>query len=315
MAKKRELTGSELRSLIDQIEAEGTLSLLLTGGEPLIRDDFCDIYAYVKKKGLLVTLFTNGTLITPELADYLAEWPPRSVEITLYGATCSTYEAVTRVPGSYSRCLNGIQLLLERRVPIGLKTMALSVNKHELNAMKAYAEELGVTFRYDWCINPRLDGGRSPLEFRVSPEEAVFIEQEDEKRLGDLKQFSDKFGHPPLHPENLYFCAAGLTSFHVDSHGGLSACMMSRMPSFDLRKGSFRQGWLEFIPQVLAQKREHVTPCQSCDLVFLCGQCPAWGQLESGDPELPVEYLCRLAHLRAEAISSYERRKAVPDDE
>jgi radical SAM protein with 4Fe4S-binding SPASM domain len=305
-AEKRELTTGELQELIDQIESEQSLSILLTGGEPLIREDFLEIYTYVKKKGLLVTLFTNGTMITPEIADYLTEWPPRSVEITLYGATRQTYEAVTRIPGSHSRCLQGIRLLLERRIPIALKTVLLTVNRHELQAMRAYADGLGVSFRYDWNLNARLDGGKSPVEFRVSPEDVVSIERGDVERMHDLKQFTDRFRRSPLQPENLYFCGAGMTSFHVDPYGGLSVCLMSRVPSYDLREGTFRQGWLEFIPQVLSQKRRFPSPCQSCDLVFLCGQCPGWGRLESGDPERPVEYLCRLAHLRAEAIDAHK---------
>ncbi|MGB3904717.1 MAG: radical SAM protein, partial [Anaerolineae bacterium] len=108
---KQELTYAEIRDLLDQIVDEGCLWLLLTGGEPLVRPDFLDIYTYAKQKGLLVTLFTNGTLITPQIADYLQQWRPFVVEISLYGRTKETYEKVTGVPGSYERCMRGIQLL------------------------------------------------------------------------------------------------------------------------------------------------------------------------------------------------------------
>ena len=90
---KQELTFAEICGILDQIVDEGCLWLLLTGGEPLLRPDFLDIYTYAKRKGLLVTLFTNGTLITPRIADYLADWRPLKVEITLYGRTQETYEA------------------------------------------------------------------------------------------------------------------------------------------------------------------------------------------------------------------------------
>jgi radical SAM protein with 4Fe4S-binding SPASM domain len=82
----------------------------------------------------------------------------------------------------------------------------------------------------------------------------------------------------------------------------LSVCMMSRVPSYDLRQGTFRVGWNDFIPQVLAQKRLRETPCKSCQLISLCGQCPGWAQIENHDQEEPVEYLCQIAHLRAEAF-------------
>ena len=74
--EQHELTTSEITDIIDQIVAEGCLWLLLTGGEPLVRPDWKEIYLYAKRKGLIITLFTNGTLLTPEDADFLAEWRP-----------------------------------------------------------------------------------------------------------------------------------------------------------------------------------------------------------------------------------------------
>ena len=71
---------------------------MFTGGEIFARRDFLDIYTYAKRKGFLITLFTNGTLITPRIADYLAAWRPFAIEITLYGRTKDTYERLTGIP-------------------------------------------------------------------------------------------------------------------------------------------------------------------------------------------------------------------------
>ena len=147
-ARDRELTPAEFRRIIDEIAAAGCLWLLLTGGEPFVRHDFLEIYAYAKHRGLLITLFTNGTLITPEIADYLAHFPPFAIEITLYGRTQRTYESITGIPGSYERCLNGIQLLMDHNLPLKLKTMVTTRNRHEIEDMKRFAEdELGLGFK------------------------------------------------------------------------------------------------------------------------------------------------------------------------
>ena len=90
-----ELTYQEICDILDQIADEGCLWLVITGGEPLMRPDFMDIYRYAKNKGIFVTLFTNGTLITPEIADFLAEFPPFAIEISLYGMSSISYEKVT----------------------------------------------------------------------------------------------------------------------------------------------------------------------------------------------------------------------------
>lgn len=301
-ALERELSTEECVRVIDELVDEGCLCLLLTGGEPLVREDFPDIYTYAKKKGLILKLFTNGTMLTPALADHLAEWAPHSVEITLYGNTESVYEQVTGVKGSYVRCIRGIEMLMDRGVEVLLKTVVLKTNKHELWAMRDYARQLGLRFRFDPVLNHRIDGDPSPERFRLDPAEVVALDVRDGDRIQALQDFSHHFFGPPPVPENLYQCGAGVSSFHVDANGRLSVCIMSRSPSYDLRNGSFRSGWNGFLPVILQQKRTKPSPCQACDLSYLCDQCPGWGQLEHGDPEARVEFLCKIAHLRARAI-------------
>ena len=163
-AKQRELSREEHFRMLDELVEMGCFWILYTGGEIFARKDFLEIYTYAKKKGFLITLFTNGTIINEQIADYLAEWPPFAIEITLYGRTRETYEALTAIPGSYDRCLHGIKLLKDRGLPLKLKTVATSVNKHEILAMKHFAEqELGVEFKTDGQINPRIDCSQSPV--------------------------------------------------------------------------------------------------------------------------------------------------------
>jgi len=307
-ALEREFSRQELCDLLDQIVDEGCLWVLLTGGEPFIRPDFLDIYTYAKKKGLLITLFTNGTTITPRIADHLAEWHPFAVEITLSGRTQETYERVTGVPGSYERCMKGIELLLQRDLPLKLKSMIMTLNRQEVWDMKAYAEGLGVDFRFDPVLNVRSDGDQKPAKFRLSPEEVVQFDLADEKRIKGWREFCDRFWGPPAQPEYLYQCGAGVGTFHVDPYGQLSACMMSRVPSYDLRQGMFHEGWCGFMPRVRAQTWSQETPCKSCELIALCGQCPGFAQMETDDQEARVDYLCQIAHLRAEAFGLNKSR-------
>ncbi|HNR37849.1 MAG TPA: radical SAM protein [Acidobacteriota bacterium] len=301
-AQAQELAGSEWRAFLDQIVDAGCLWLLLTGGEPFLRPDFLDIYTHAKKNGLLITLFTNGTLITEREADHLAEWRPFAIEITLYGRTQETYERVTGVPGSYARCLRGIELLLDRKLPLKLKTMVLTLNRHELEEMRVFARERGVHFHYDPLLNLGVGGNRAPAQYRLAAKDAVALDLTDEQRLAEWRQFCDKFSGPPPEPDRLYNCGAGIGTFHIDAYGRMSACLMARQPAYDLRRGTFRSGWDDFMPRVRAQKWTRETPCRHCDLYALCGQCPGWALMESGDPEEPVAYLCQIAHLRAAAF-------------
>ena len=111
VARARELSTDEHFRLLDELADLGCFWVLYTGGEIFARKDFLEIYTYAKKKGFLITLFTNGVLIDEAVADHLVEWPPFAIEITLYGRSKETYEALTSVPGSYDRCMKAIELL------------------------------------------------------------------------------------------------------------------------------------------------------------------------------------------------------------
>ncbi|HMF58561.1 MAG TPA: radical SAM protein, partial [Pyrinomonadaceae bacterium] len=302
-ARSRELSYEEHCRLVDEIADAGCFWLLYTGGEIFARKDFLDIYTYAKRRGLMITLFTNGTLITPEIADYLVEWRPFNIEITLYGYTKETYERLTGIPGSYERCIRGIKLLKERNLPLKLKSVAVTLNKHELLDMQRFAEsELGVEFKYDAMMSPRIDCSQSPLEVRLRPEEIVALDLADPTRIAEWRRIAEQFDGPAHVSEEVYNCGGGVNSFAVDPEGRMSICVLSHADTYDLRGGSFNEGWENFLQKVRHKKVTRLTKCVACHMKSTCGMCPANGELENGDPESPVDFLCQVAHLRAHTL-------------
>jgi len=305
-ARQREMTTEEHFRVLDELVEMGCFWLLYTGGEIFARKDFLEIYTYAKKKGFLITLFTNGTLITEKIADYLEEWPPFAIEITLYGRTKETYEALTAIPGSYDRCLRGIKLLRERGLPLKLKTMATSINKHEVFAMWQFAEEeLGVEFKMDGQINPRIDCSQSPLAVRLTPEEVVALDLHAPKGVSEYRRLAKHdLENPPslAQGDTVYFCGGGMNSFAINAYGEMGICVISQQETFSVRGVGVKSVWEESLLQLRSRKRTRVTKCIQCRIQSLCGMCPANGELENGDRESPVEFLCHVAHLRAAAI-------------
>jgi radical SAM protein with 4Fe4S-binding SPASM domain len=262
------------------------------------------IYTDAKRKGLLITLFTNGTLVTPRIADHLAEWRPFAVEITLYGRTQATYERVTGVPGSHARCTRGIELLLERGVPLRLKTMLLTVNHHELQDMEAYADSLGVAFRFDPMVNPQLDRSLAPVQYRLSPQAIVQNDFAVPNRQRAWQEYWDRLRDVRADPRYLYTCGAGVSTCHIDPYGGLSPCIVSRGRQYDLQEGSFHEGWHSFLNEVRFERAPEGYTCNECRLLSLCGQCPGWAQLEGEEAVGRCGFLCEVGHLRASALES-----------
>jgi radical SAM protein with 4Fe4S-binding SPASM domain len=305
-ARQSELSYEEHCRILDEITENGCLWLLYTGGEIFAREDFLDIYTYARQKGLLVTLFTNGTLITPQVADHLARLTPFSIEITLYGRTKKTYERITGVPGSFEKCLRGIRLLRERDLPLRIKTMAVTANKHEIWEMKQFVrQELGLEFRFDAMINPRFDRSQLPLAFRLTPAEVVELDLFDSARIDAWKSFACQYNgpaHSSAGCDEMYHCGGGINSFCISPQGKVSLCELSRFHGCDLRQQSFKDAWENSLLSVRRKKISRTSKCVSCGIKAMCGMCPANGELEKGDPESPVDFLCQVAHLRSYAL-------------
>jgi MoaA/NifB/PqqE/SkfB family radical SAM enzyme len=176
---------------------------------------------HAKKKGFLITLFTNGTKIDKRTADLLSKYPPFLVEISLYGTTRETYEEVTRASGSHKRCMEGIQRMLGAGIKLRLKSMALAINQHEIEAMDKMSQELGCEFRFDPMLNKRIDDNNfsDPVKYRIPLEDVVRLDKAFPKRIAGWKKFCDKFVGEMTRDDRLYKCGAGIGIIHVNPYG------------------------------------------------------------------------------------------------
>jgi MoaA/NifB/PqqE/SkfB family radical SAM enzyme len=300
--RHEELTTAQVTSILDQITEAGCLYLLITGGDPLLRKDFAEIYTHAKKSGLIVTVFTNGTLINDRVLDLFTELPPRVVEVSVYGATAETYERVTGNKGSFQRCMDGIRALQDRGINYNLKTVLMKPNQHELPALRKLADDMGVPFRFEAQISPTLEGDLSPIELRVPAHEAVREEFSDEVRNVQWVEFIDRLEPAPA-GDTVYQCGAGQTLFHIDPTGNLQACLMTERVSYDLKKGDFETGWRDVISKIREFKPPSSYKCNECSKRYYCDSCPAFFELENGANNLQSEYVCSMGHLRFEELT------------
>ncbi|MCU0486452.1 MAG: radical SAM protein, partial [Anaerolineales bacterium] len=137
-AQRTELSVAEISDIAGQAVELGALWCLITGGEPLLRQDFAEIYLALKRKGLLISLFTNACLVNEEHIRLLTQYPPRDIEVSVYGVTQPTYERVTRRPGSFAAFQRGLGLMLDSGLKVRLKAVAMQSNVPELPAIAAF---------------------------------------------------------------------------------------------------------------------------------------------------------------------------------
>jgi len=249
---RQELSFPEIIRIMDEMHEAGCLELCLTGGEPLARRDFQDIYAYAKQKGFLVTVFTNGTLLTEKIADYWAQYPPSMIEISFHSLTKETFDEITQGSGSYEGCLEGIRLILERDLPLTLKTTGLTGNRGEVLQIKAFVERLSresqkkVQYKFGADIRPRLDGSEDVYQFQLPERDIQAIEQADAEFRAERARQEREAEQRLAHAGQL--CGSGRYKFHIDAYGQLQLCSGNRRRGYDLRTGSFLEGFYEFLP-------------------------------------------------------------------
>lgn len=177
-----DMTTEEYKFLIDQLVERGLLELYLTGGEILTRPDFQELYVYTKKKGLLVSLLSNITLLNDELLELFRKYPPEIISTTMYGYSPETYEAVTGDPRGYEKFMSGLQKLMKSGLKFEIKYVGMTQNYDDIYRVRELGAELGVPMVVICDVHPMSDGSTKPMEYRLTPEEAFEFDIKDKGR-------------------------------------------------------------------------------------------------------------------------------------
>jgi len=309
-ARSRETDTAFVKDLLRQAAGLGCLMVRFTGGEPLLREDFTELYLCARRLGMRVILFTNARLITDELADLLARVPPgRWVEVSVYGMKAESYDASAGAKGSYAEFRRGVDRLLARKIPFVVKGAILPPNEGDLAEFEAWAATLpsmdhapSASMNFD--LRARRDDpakNERIRKLRLSPEETVRMLSRDPRYVSGMREFCSKFMGPP--GDRLFACGAGHGTC-VDAYGQAQMCLPLRHPDTvcDLRASPLHYALTEFFPRLRetrATNPEYLRRCARCFLKGLCEQCPGKSWMEHGTLDTPVEYLCAVAHAQA----------------
>lgn len=315
VARQNELSLDEIDRIAGEAVQLGALWCLVTGGEPLLRHDFAEIYMILKRRGLLVSVFTNATLIGKEHVSLFREFPPRDIEVTVYGVTRETYEAISRRHGSFDKFIRGLNMLMDAGVPVRLKAVAIQANFSEQPRIAEFCRARTKDYyRFDPQIHLRFDRDSARnseiMAERLLPEQIVSLERADNERMSALqKQCGEIFDADKSHfgCDHLFHCSAGIGSFSISCDGKFRLCSSLCAPGtvYDLRKGPLAEAWNEFLPQVRemrSTRQAFISTCRKCSIADICSWCPAHAYLEIGEMDGATPYFCSVAHARAEYL-------------
>ncbi|MFA5146333.1 MAG: radical SAM protein [Candidatus Omnitrophota bacterium] len=299
-SEDKELSADGVKDMMDKLYDAGCLWLCLTGGDPLVRSDFPDIYEYARRKGFVVTVFTSLASLDDVVLKKFIDIPPFVIEVTVNGATPETYERVSQVKGSFSRVMANMKKITDARLPLRIKAMVLRENMHEMDILSDLGRSFGCDVMSSAIISARLDGDSAPCKHRVEIDDLVRSGPAAGAYCG--AGYLDKAdpGTRDREKNTLFSCPAGKWQWNIDPVGRLSLCAHLREPSYDLSKGDLKDGMRALYGYVKTGGFSKPSECERCEIRRLCYSCPGRAKLETGDEGTPVPYFCELARREAE---------------
>ena len=308
-----DMTTDEIKSLFDQLAAAGSLFLIISGGEIMLRKDIFGIVAHARSLMFDVKLKTNGILIGEREAVRFGRLGVREVDISIYSWRPEVHDAVTLAPGSLARSIEAIRHLLRQGIKVEMRTPVMKDSAADYPGIEALADELGALARFDPTITPRLDGDRTPLDLRVSGETLKDLFR-DPIIIGDVDEACAP--PPPLDAQILsrHPCGAGHSTVYITPQGDVTPCVQFPMVCGSMRRNTFAEIWRG--PQFLRVREirlRNLPVCSTCSNVPMCSRCPGLAYLESGDFRGPSSLDCEKSFARTGIPSALMQiRSAAP---
>ncbi len=282
----------------------GQAVIILTGGEPLLRDDILEITEYGHKLGHRMVMAVNGTLLTPEMASRLKEAGIQRLSISLDGATAASHDNLRAVPGAFEGALQGIAACKFAELPFQINTTITRANLAELPTIYELAIELGAAAHHVFVLVPTGRGAEIPEEL-VSPEEYEktlrwMLERQREGRLHlkptcapqyyrlwreDAQARGEKIT-PQTHGMEAMTkgCLGGQGFAFVSYKGEVQPCGYLELVAGNVRENPFPEIWAasEVFQELRAVDGYH-GKCHACQYRKVCGGCRARAYALTGD--------------------------------
>jgi radical SAM protein with 4Fe4S-binding SPASM domain len=286
-ASSPELTTSEARRLIDQISrVSPEVMLILSGGEPLLREDIFELSAYATVKGMMVVMGSNGLLIDERVARQLMESGVAGISIGLDSAYPGDHDRIRSSPGAWDKTVAAIHHCRNAGLPVQINTVVTQRNLDELPALIDYSRSLGAKVFSPFFL---VCTGRGEELTDLSPQQYESVLS----RIVDLQANSDglmirtrcaptvrrilyeKRPQSPLLKLDAGRCLAGRSYCRVAPEGDVTPCPYMPLPAGNVRSQDFGDIWRD--SGLLASLR---TPslkgkCKECSYRLLCGGCRA----------------------------------------
>jgi heme b synthase len=288
---ENELSLDECKKIIDDIAAFSTPTIILTGGEPLLRADILDIIRYGSAKGLRMVIAVNGTLLDADMARKLKESGILRVSMSLDGMDAASHDSFRKVSGSFDAVMRGGRILSQAGLPFQINTTVTRLNRNDLPEIYELVREMGAVAWHVFLLVPVGRGeGLKGEELNATMYEEVLnwlYEREKENAI-EMKvtcaphyyRIVKEKGDTPKSAG----CLAGKTFLFISHTGIAQPCGYLELPSGDVRSKGVKEIW-ENSPQfaLIRDLKNYKGKCGRCRHLAICGGCRARAYQLKGD--------------------------------
>jgi len=309
-----ELKTAEVLDLLDQLAEAGVFFLNLSGGEIFMRPDLFEIIEHARKLQFSVKLKTNGVMVKKAKAERLAKLGIQDVQISLYSHKPEVHDAITLLPNSFKRTIEGARLLGEAGIKVTFANVLMTHNQNDYRGVQDLAAAMGAGYTLDATITPMMDGDRSILALNVDPAKLHEVFH-DPSVLGDKVGTFNEAPKGPLPAEDAYAsvpCSAGHNACYVSPYGEVFPCVQFPYLAGNIREQKFIDIWRDSpqLAEVRSIRLADVQGCSSCVHGGSCTRCPGLAYLE-GNMRGPSVQDCEKSFARTGVPSkNLERKRA-----
>lgn len=276
-----ELSTAEGTRLIDQIAEVGRPVMVLSGGEPLLRDDIFELARYGADKGLRMAMGTNGTLIDDAVAAQLKRSGINRVAISLDSSTSEVHDRIRGVKGSWTGALRGIRASLQAGIGVQANVTVTRQNSHDIEPILAMVRRLGITDVHLFFLIPT---GRGREEDAIRPVEYEALIRTALSRKDDALTL-----RPTCAPQFIRIakqmgldterwgrgCIAGINYCRVNNNGAVTPCPYLHLVVGNVRTTSFEDIWNSTAFAAMRDPLNLKGRCGRCEYRQVCGGCRA----------------------------------------
>ena len=294
-SRKSEMSTEELIKLIAELRKSSCLSIVVTGGEPLIRKDIYKILGLVFSSGILCVLFTNGSLINENFISFSKKHIFRKIIISIYGMSPRTYQNITGNSKNFNIVFRNILKLLKNKIEFTLSFITMKHNFHEAEVFRAFCVKNNIKHNFNYYIHSNFSQPGSASSLRISPEDVVKLGQKERIKLNGYHLDHNRSGRQMQ-------CNAGLTNFAISPFKEIYPCAIFPYKFIDLRKTQLLNACKVLRDELDRLELKKDIPCIECELKSRCKQCPGWSWLEHRNYYDISDFVCSITKYKAREL-------------